>query len=94
MVSVHPVDIILRSHKLCREIKVQIPCIYQEIYDEARLDLLCHVKEDDHNKSQLQSRIRSLDIFLKKAAYQRIDKLAINAQQFVDLPLDNPNKLD
>ncbi|KST64456.1 hypothetical protein [Mastigocoleus testarum] len=94
MVSVYPVDVIVRSHKLCREIKVQIPCIYQEIYDEARLELLCHVEEDDYNKSQLQSRIRSLDFFLKKAVYQRIDKLAINAQQFVDLPLHNPNKLE
>lgn len=93
MVSVHPVDVVVRSNKLCREIKIQVPDIYEEIYYEVRLDLLHYLEENNFNQYKLPSRICPLEIFLKKAIYQKIDRLAINAQTFANLPLHNPNKL-
>lgn len=93
MVSVHPVDVVLGSNKLCREIKIQVPDIYEEIYDEVRLRLLHFFEENNFNQNKLPSQVYPLDVFFKKAIYQKIDKLAINAQTFVDLPLHNPNKL-
>ena len=93
MVSVHPVDVILRSNKLCREIKIQVPDIYEEIYCEVRLDLLRFLEEGNFNTHKLPSQTYSLDIFFQKAIYLKIDQLAINAQSFANLPLHNPNKL-
>ena len=93
MVSVHPVDVIVRSNKLCREIKIQVPDIYEEIYDEVRLNLLHLLEESNFNTQKLPSQTYPLDNFFQKAIYLKIDRLAINAQNFANLPLHNPNRL-
>ncbi|MEM7553922.1 MAG: hypothetical protein AAF378_07445 [Cyanobacteria bacterium P01_A01_bin.84] len=86
------IDAILRSHKVYRDIRSQIPDIHEEVYEDVRQQLLQKVSGEDIINDKLLSGKYPLDKLLKYSVYIRIDRLAVNAKKITNVPICDRNK--
>lgn len=94
MVLENLVNTILKSNKLYRDIKMQLPDIYEEIHHEVKQELItiCH-GDSDYEEWEKSLRKYPVNNFLKQSIYLRIDKLAAGVQQLPEIAAKNPQKL-
>lgn len=94
MVLENIVSTILESNKLYREIKMQLPDIYEEIDREVRQELIgiCN-PELNHEEQEKLLRKYPLNNLLKQSIYLRIDRLAVTVQKIPEITAKNPQKL-
>ena len=94
MVLENLVNTVLESNKLYREVKTQLPDIFEEIHHQVRQELvsLCH--QDSHyqewDKFLSQYPLNNL---LKQSIYLQIDNLAAKVQKIPEITAKSPKKL-
>ncbi|MEM7725815.1 MAG: hypothetical protein AAF208_05505 [Cyanobacteria bacterium P01_A01_bin.45] len=86
------VDAILRSHKIYRDIRSQVPDIHEKVYEDVRQQLLQKTNQEEIFESDLVSGRYPIDQLLKHAVYIRIDHLAVNAKKITNVPIYDRNK--
>lgn len=94
MVLENLVDTILESNKLYREIKMQLPDIYEEIHHQVKQEFIV-VCNQGSNLEEWEKLLRKYPLhnLLKQLIYQRIDKLAAIVRETPQSATINSKKL-